>query len=337
MIVVFDTNVWLSQLGLRSPTAAGVRFFLKQNQHRIGLPQVVRMEVEINLKRSLMESIKEIKESHDKLLALFGKLPEVALPSEEQVDGLLPELFTSLGVEIIEIPFSLESATSSFLKTIHKHAPSNNSQQFKDGVIWADCLELLKQDDVTLVTRDAAFYAGGNLKNGLTANLRWEAKDYSNSINIVSDLSELLDKLDKKIRFDELTLYKTLLVQSQPALDGLFAEGFILGETPRVTNRLFATEDTDKLFFDCSIDLLCPDVSGLERNDANLVIEANGFYFSSDNSFHEINLESYGYNFINENGEEVKRRGVSARINGVGIGHREVQNVTRHELNYPIE
>jgi hypothetical protein len=28
MIVVFDSNVWISELGLRSPAAAAVKFFL---------------------------------------------------------------------------------------------------------------------------------------------------------------------------------------------------------------------------------------------------------------------------------------------------------------------
>jgi hypothetical protein len=337
MIVVFDTNVWLSQLGLRSPAAAGVRFFLKQNKHRVGLPQVIRMEVEINLKRDLINSINDIKQSHEKLVTLFRKLPEVVLPSEEQVIALIPELFTSLGVEIIEVPFSMQSATSSFLKTIHKEAPSNNQQQFKDGVIWADCLGLLEQDDVTLVTKDAAFYAGGNYKNGLTANLRLEAKSRPHSINIVSDLSELLDKLDKTIRFDEVKLYKTLLLSAQSAVDGLFAQGFILGGNPRVTTKLFATEDTDKLFFDCSIELLCPDVSGAERNDAVLVIEADGLYSCANNSFDEISLQTSGYNFIDERGEEVKRRDVWIRARGAAFGHRETTSVTRHELNFPIE
>jgi predicted nucleic acid-binding protein len=50
MIVVFDTNVWLSQLGLRSSAASGVRFFLKHHNFKVALPEVIRMEVEVNLR-----------------------------------------------------------------------------------------------------------------------------------------------------------------------------------------------------------------------------------------------------------------------------------------------
>ena len=53
------------------------------------------------------------------------------------------KLFSSLGVEVIDVAFSLESARSSFLKTIKKLPPSATTQQFKDGVLWADCLNLL--------------------------------------------------------------------------------------------------------------------------------------------------------------------------------------------------
>lgn len=335
MIVVFDTNVWLIQLGLRTPAAAGVRYFLKQNNHRVGLPQVVRMEIEINLKREQMDSIKAIKDSHEKLVTLFRELPEVVLPSEEQVSALIPELFTSLGVDIIEVPFSLESATSSFLKTIHKQPPSHNQQQFKDGVIWADCVGLLEHDDVTLVTRDKAFYTGHNYENGLSANLRLEAKGRPHKIHIVSDLPQLLDTLHKKISFDEVKLYETLFQSAQAAIDSLFAHGFILGENPSVKTKLFATEDTDKLFFDCSIELLCRDVSGLDRDDAILVIEADGLYSSAENSLDEIGMKTSGYTFTDEHGEEIKRRDVWLRTKGAISGHRKTTSVTRHELNYP--
>jgi predicted nucleic acid-binding protein len=113
MIVVFDTNVWLSHLGLRSPAASGVRFFLKHNDIKVALPEVVRLEVEINLRSNLMAFIEEVRNSHAQLLTAFRELPKIDLPSESAVEALIPELFSSLGVNLIEIPFSLTSARSS--------------------------------------------------------------------------------------------------------------------------------------------------------------------------------------------------------------------------------
>ncbi len=67
-------------------------------------------------------------------------------------------LFESIDVEKVDVPFSLASARSSFLKTIGKVPPSAKSQEFKDGVVWADCLSLLAAEPVVLVTSDKAFF-----------------------------------------------------------------------------------------------------------------------------------------------------------------------------------
>jgi hypothetical protein len=71
-------------------------------------------------------------------LRLFGSLREVVLPSEGDIDDLTSKLFDSFGVEVVNVPFSLESARASFLRTIHKIPPSDTSQQFKD--IWRSIL-----------------------------------------------------------------------------------------------------------------------------------------------------------------------------------------------------
>jgi hypothetical protein len=52
MIVVFDTNIWKSELFLQSPAAAAVRFFLRERNARVGLPEVVRMEVQEHLRQT---------------------------------------------------------------------------------------------------------------------------------------------------------------------------------------------------------------------------------------------------------------------------------------------
>lgn len=158
MIVVFDTNIWLSELGLRSPTAAAARFYLKHSGARVAIPEVIRLEVEQNLTSRLMKHIEDIRTDYRQLLTAFGTLREIVLPNEEEVRQKIPELLQSMQVERIEVPFTLESARSSFIKTILKQAPSHQSQQFKDGVLWADCLTLSANDEVVLVTADKAFY-----------------------------------------------------------------------------------------------------------------------------------------------------------------------------------
>ena len=90
-------------------------------------------------------------EDHRRLLGYFGKLKELVLPNDAELEELSSKLFSNVGVEIVDIPFSLTSARSSFLKTINKEAPSDQGQEFKDGLIWADCVALLESDHVWLL------------------------------------------------------------------------------------------------------------------------------------------------------------------------------------------
>ncbi len=150
MIVVFDTNIWLSEFGLNTSLGAAIRFFLLQKGARIALPEVIRLEVEHHLRIDLKEYIDEIKKNHRQLLNIFGKLKEIVLPDEAAVEARIAEVFSIVGVNILEIPFSFDSAKASFHKTIEKLPPSDKNQQFKDGVLWADCVELLKIEAVIL-------------------------------------------------------------------------------------------------------------------------------------------------------------------------------------------
>jgi predicted nucleic acid-binding protein len=74
VIVVFDTNVWISDLALTSNAGSAIRFCLRERRARIGLPEVVKLETEFHLRTTLAEHIDQIQSSHRQLLAVFGRL-----------------------------------------------------------------------------------------------------------------------------------------------------------------------------------------------------------------------------------------------------------------------
>jgi hypothetical protein len=123
MIVILDSNIWLAELGLNSSLGAVTRFYLRQQSARIALPEVVRLEVQHNFRNRLKEFVSEIAKNHRQLLAIFGSLTEVVLPDDSQIDEKVGQIFSDLGVSLIEVPFSIESAQSSFLKTVNKVPP----------------------------------------------------------------------------------------------------------------------------------------------------------------------------------------------------------------------
>ncbi|MFY9608378.1 MAG: PIN domain-containing protein [Blastocatellia bacterium] len=334
MIIVFDSNVWLSELGLRSAAGAAVRFYLKQSSARVAIPEVVRLEVSHNLSSRLMKHIGNIRSDYSQLLTAFGRLREIALPTEPEVQARIDALFDSLGVEQFEVPFTLESARSSFLKTIHKEPPnSQNSQQFKDGVLWADCVSLLARDSVVLVTADKGFYQDQQYSRGLASNLRDEASAYPNTMRVVPDLSELLESVQTPIDVDGDALQNAFIEAHRLSIEGtLERHGFSLGSRTDLSFNVFATENSGVLFIDFTIMIQCEDVRGEGRTDAVLRLSGDGSYLPGTREFR--NLRNFGeeLHFRLQDGSVSEMRNVVAFIDGIVIGHREVSHVTRYRL-----
>jgi len=267
MIVVFDTNVWKSELYLQSPSAAAVRFFLREQKARVGLPEVVRLEVEEHLRSDIKSVVDRLRTQHGRLLRLFGQLRELSLPAEDAIDAVIAKVFGELGVEMIEVPFSLPSARSSFLKTIRKLPPSDSTQEFKDGVLWSDCVELLEIDDVCLITNDKAFYANHEVARGLAPELAAELTGKSHRLTIMGQLSDLLNQVRVDYDISVETISEELLHGSRERLVAQLAtNGFSLGEITAAERKLFATENPRMLFVEFQVVYGCPDLKNAGRS-----------------------------------------------------------------------
>ncbi len=333
MIVVFDTNIWLSELGLRSPTAAAARFYLKHHGARVAIPEVIRLEVEQNLTSRLMKQIDDIRSDYRQLLIAFGTLREIVLPDEEQVRQKVPELFESMQVERIDVPFTLESARSSFLKTILKQAPSHQSQQFKDGILWADCLTLAASDEVVLVTADKAFYQDQTYSKGLSTTLGDEAHGLPFQVRVLPAVADLLDSVKTPIAVDADMLQAAFIEQHRESVLGtLERQGFSLASRTVFSYNIFATEDPTVLFVDFTIEIQCDDMRGYGRTDAALSLKGDGSYMPASGVYK--NLRNFGEHltFKLPDGTQSEIRNVVVHVDGLVIGHKQVSSVVRYAL-----
>jgi hypothetical protein len=332
MIFVFDTNILKQSLYLHSPSGAAVRFFLRQQGARVAVPEVVRLEVENHLRTDITEMIEEIAKNHHSLLFMFGRLKEVVLPSEGEIEAKVKSAFRDLGVEIIDVPFSLESARNSLMKIIMKEKPSEKSQQFKDGVIWADCLKLAEIDDVTLVTNDKAFFKGHDTANGLAKNLLAEASRLNHKISIYSSLEEAL----KDVRVVGVDIPENLL------LEGIFMKWpnsrkmledneFELGDKISVKYKLFVTEVPIRLFLSFEVVMGCHDVSGGDRNPASITVNGEADFITNERVFSRIMISREVLSFKVE-GEENKEFIACYGASHIDLGHRSVRNIIRYSL-----
>lgn len=332
MIIVFDTNVWKENLYLRSPAGAAARFFISQKKARVALPEVVRLEVEHHLRTEMRKLVTRIKEDHERLLAIFGKMKEIVLPSHEQIESKVLEVFASLGMELIEIPFCLESARSSFLKTIYKEPPSDRTQEFKDGVLWADCLSLLKDDEVVLVTNDKAFFEDHKYENGLARSLREDVDRIGGKLTVHAKFAKLLKEIRTEIDIDQAALEADFLALAQADIDRLLnGAGFQLGERSSVTSDLFVTEKLDSLFIEFELTYLCVDLTDNNRSGI-LKARGDGYYHPSTKTFSNLGQRGTELIFDTGSGEKEVRSSVFMRAQGIILGHRDVVYSVRKKL-----
>jgi len=330
LIVVFDTNIWIGDLALQTSAASAVRFYLRKVQARVALLEVIRLEVERHTRRILRDATEDIRRGHRNLLAVFGRLPEVVLPTESAIEAKVTEMFSLANLDVFDVPFSADSARDSFLRTIDKVPPSDKDQQFKDGVIWADCVKLLAIDDVILVTKDKAFYRERAYASGLAPNLKDEASKAAHRLTLLPGLTELLDDIRSPVRIDDDRLTDFCRVtQGEPISTLLGAAGFELGGRRALSQKLFATEDPRRLFVEFTIvfDSTSPTGAG-----AVLTVTGSCTYDPESGELTNYRAGDEELVFLDSDGNEVRRANRYMHAGEIVLGHREVRHSVLHEL-----
>ncbi len=334
MYVILDSNIWISELGLNSSMGAAARYFFREQGATVVLPEVIKLETERHLKAGLTKYVSQLKRNHRQLLSVFRKLKELVVPDGEAIEAKVASIFGECQVEVNEVPLSLESARSSFLKTIDKIPPSDKDQQFKDGVIWAECLRLLDTADVYLVTADKAFYKDRQYKNGLAESLVFEAKGSKHTIHIFSELSELLETIKSEVKLDDNTLAKRFWDSNQGSIEStLERNAFAVAGDPVVSVQLYVTENPKRLYAEFSISYQCEDLTVDERSDAVLRLKGDCTYLVEEKQFEALRNHGEELSFKTKDGEDKIQRNVVIFADSLVIGHKTVEHTIKYRLD----
>ncbi len=333
MIIVFDTNIWISDLALASNIGSAVRFYLREQKGRIGLPEVVKLETEFHLRTTLADSIDSIRKSHRQILALFGRLKEVVLPTPEEVEKLIAKVFSNLGVEILEYPFTLESARASLIRTVQKLPPSDKNQQFKDGVLWEDCLVILKREPVYLVTEDKAFYKNRDHKLGLADELAKDVSGAPHEFRVFPSLRDLLSEIGTGVTIDPVSLIDAYMtIHGDSMRDMANKHSFTIDGESKATLDVFVTEKPSHLYLTFTIELPCADATTDGRTGARILARGEGTYDAEAKRFVELANRGEQLLFQLPDGTEKILENIVVMVGSAVIGHRTVEPSVRHKL-----
>jgi len=283
--------------------------------------------------RDLCGFADNIRRDHRQLLTVFGYLKDVVLPTAEEIKRQVENVLSNLDVPIREIPFSFDAAKASFVKTIRKEPPSDRTQQFKDGVIWAHCVELLDEGNVYFVTSDKAFYEGHDYSNGLAKNLLNEIREIERNFKLLTSLTDLLKDIRVEIDIDKSALADAYFGEQSSSVTSLLERtGFAVSGAPVINLEVFATESADQVYLDFTITYRCDDSRDLGRTDAILKLHGNGTFNPVTKEFLELQNRGEELTYIDQDGKQETRNIVIAAGNVV-LGHRTVQHAVRFPLS----
>ncbi|BBU69650.1 hypothetical protein ICHIJ1_10860 [Fluviibacter phosphoraccumulans] len=255
------------------------------------------------------------------------------MPDDSQIEEKVEHIFSDLGVSLIEVPFSIESAQSSFLKTVYKVPPSDKTQEFKDGVLWADCCGLLEEDDVSLVTNDKAFFANRDFTKGLAANLVDEVSIRPKTFKIFASLSELISELKTELIIDKEILLYALFANKGTSIDDLLTRtNYRLGETYEVEYSAYVTENPNLLYLEFTVEIVAHDATAEDRPDGSLVLRGDANLNTESSTYESIRVweEELSYN-EQDGGHRTSNKTIYA-VGNMVLGHKEVSHSVRHKL-----
>ena len=294
MFILFDSNVWISQLGLRSKNGAAVRHFANRRNATVAIPEIVQLEVEEKLTTRLLELKKQNEASHRQLLSVLGELEPIRLPSEEEIRKAVESIIPDFDVPVLKIPFNIDVARSSMMRALRKIPPSSkNNEQFRDGVIWTHCLELLSEGDVYFVSEDRDFYQGKKHEKGLATELVKEMQHRSKTreVKLIPNLTELLDEIRIPIQLDHTEIFESIIVQQSENIEEILnSNGFELRGCVEGEVNCFATEKAQRIYFTFSFAHPCQDSAGTGRRPGELKLEGSGFLNSETKKTNEVQV-----------------------------------------------
>ena len=280
MFILFDANVWISQVGLRSKNGAAVRHFARRHDATIAIPEIVQLEVEEILTKRMLELKKQIEDGHRQLLQLFGKIQPIHVPVEEEIRQSVKNIIPDFDVPILKIPLNLKAARSSMKKLLRGIPPSKNKEQFRDGLIWAHCLDLLSEDDVYLVSEDKDFWEKGDYTRGLASELVAEMKLRTRTRQVVikRNVTELLDEIRVPVELDNTHIFEAVAqVHGETIEELLESHGFALCDLIDGDVSYFATEHAHIVYFTFDYCQRCRDSTAAGRQDGDLQVKGVGF------------------------------------------------------------
>ena len=250
--IVLDSNIWISNLLLRTPICSALIYGIVQEKGKICLPDVVGREIAFHTERRGLEILNNALTNITKL-SYFDDGAKSAindLPDKEKISRALLNRLGELGDIIFRHEHTLPEMEQA-LDMVYRNLPPNfeKNQQYKDSLLWQVVLSLANKYSVHFVTRDKGFFKNRKYEEGPADNIREDIKSKGNRITIYTELAscaKILHSFKKPI--DDQTIIDNIF---QAAIDDLKKEakenGYVLKDLESGQLKPFITSDPSKI------------------------------------------------------------------------------------------
>lgn len=336
--VVLDTNIWRSELLLRTPLGAALLFAVHQSKAQIGLPEVVEKEVFRQIVKLGGEASESIKKHLRIIEVLIGFRPDYTPPDESKFTEAVKNRLDEIKHIVNRVPLTLDHARLAMEMVIAGLPPSsNNNEEFRDSLVWQAVIELSKTQFVHFVTSDKGFFRERDVKLGLAINIREDIRANNNNIYVHADLRSCVSTLQKNVSGPN----KNIIAREISTLLATELEKSVQAEECKLEGleehevKFYLTESSNLLAVDFALTYNLESVAideDANRTECRLRVSGSGFYNVGTNSISDVRIGIEEFSWLDENKEYHKGSKVYA-TGGAVLGTRIISFSLREPLN----
>ena len=199
-VLVLDSSTFIKEVGLTKEGASALKHYLFHRGMQLVIPEVIAKECECKLARKAKRMKQEV-EGHLGWLARFcGQVNGWASPSNDDLEERAKAVAKGHHLGAIVLPETDTLRSRAKTRNQDQRPPSHKKPSLADCQIWEQCLELLKNHDVVLVSNDADF-CGHDSADELHPQLRGEVQEVvgDRSVTFHANIESLLSELKSEI------------------------------------------------------------------------------------------------------------------------------------------
>jgi hypothetical protein len=163
----------------------------------IGLPTVIKGEVELHLSEKLHRVQRDLARASGELRQILGRAREVERHADEEVKQAFEARLDELG-SLVEILIATDEdlAEAGRMVLAYMAPSSRTSQQYRDSVIWRIAVRETQEHDIYIVTNDEGFYRDSS-SDELANPLADEIHELGRSVELFRNVEALLKRWER--------------------------------------------------------------------------------------------------------------------------------------------